>query len=426
MKPKITNHFFEDSNTPRLSDLLNPRHELYILSELIDWKAFEEAFGILYSDENSRPPKPIRLMVGLLMLQHMFGLSDEKVVKRWIENPYWQFFCGFDVLQWKFPIHPSSMTRFRNRIGPEGMQKILSETIKMALDQKVVTIKDLKEVIADTTVMEKNIAYPTDARLYFRLTKRLVDLAKSHRINLRQSYTFVSKQALIDVNRYVHARQMKRAKKKIKQLKTYLRRVYSDLKRKICGEPSLKEAFEELFELTNRLLSQTRESKNKLYSLHAPEVECFSKGKVRKKYEFGCKVSLVVSHKIGLALSCRALHGNPYDGHTLKDALLDAQTLASTEIERVAVDKGYKGHGVTDKKVYISGQKKGVTASIKRFLKRRSAIEPHISHLKQEGKMGRNFLKGSMGDMINALLCGVGHNLRLIIRYLFPEALFAS
>ncbi len=426
MKPKITNHFFEDSKTPRLSDLLNPRHELYILSELIDWKAFEEAFGMLYSDENSRPPKPIRLMVGLLMLQHMFGLSDEKVVKRWIENPYWQFFCGFDVLQWKFPIHPSSMTRFRNRIGKEGMEKILSETIKMALDQEVVTIKDLREVIVDTTVMEKNIAYPTDARLYFRLTKKLVDLAKSHQIILRQSYTFVSKQALIDVNRYVHAKQMKRAKKKIKQLKTYLRRVFCDLKRKTHGDQSLKEAFEELFGLTNRLLSQTRESKNKLYSLHAPEVECLSKGKARKKYEFGCKVSLVLSHKIGLALSCQALHGNPYDGHTLKEALLDAEKLASTKIERVAVDKGYKGHGVTDKKVYISGQRKGMTASIKRFLKRRSAIEPHIGHLKQEGKMGRNFLKGSIGDRINALLCGIGHNLRLIIRHLFPEALFAS
>jgi IS5 family transposase len=426
MKPKITNHFFEDSRTSRLADLLNPRHELYILSELIDWKEFEEAFGTLYSEGNSRPPKPIRLMVGLLMLQHMFGLSDEKVVKRWVENPYWQFFCGFDVLQWKFPIHPSSMTRFRDRIGKEGMEKILSETIKMALDQEVVTIKDLREVIADTTVMEKNIAYPTDSRLYFRLIKKLVKLAKSHQIILRQSYTFVSKQALIDVNRYVHAKQMKRAKKKIKQLKTYLRRVFSDLKRKIHGNASLKEAFEELFELTNRLLSQTRESKNKLYSLHAPEVECLSKGKARKKYEFGCKVSLVVTHKKGLALSCRALHGNPHDGHTLKEALLNAEALGSTKIERVAVDKGYKGHGVTDKKVYISGQKKGVTASIKGFLKRRSAIEPHIGHLKQEGKMGRNFLKGSIGDKINALLCAVGHNLRLIIRHLFPEALFAS
>jgi len=223
------------------------------------------------------------------------------------------------------------------------------------------------------------------------------------------------------VSRYAHARQMKRAKKKTKILRTYLRRVYADIRRKTAEDEILKKEFSHLFKLVDRLLYQNKESKSKLYSLHAPEVECISKGKAHKKYEFGCKVSLVVTHKQGLALSCRAFHGNPYDGHTLKDALLDAEKLSSAKIERAFLDKGYKGHKITDKKVYISGQKRGVTASIKRLIKRRSAIEPHIGHLKQEGKMGRNFLKGTIGDTMNALLCGVGHNLRLILRHFMPQ-----
>jgi IS5 family transposase len=421
MKPKSTNHFFEDSESPRLSKILNPRHELYMLAQMVEWEELEEEFGALYSEGNSRPPKPIRLMVGLLMLQHMYGFSDEGVVKRWVENPYWQFFCGFEVLQWKFPIDPSLLSRFRNRIGEEGMEKILSETIRMAIYHKVIEKKDLKDVIVDTTVMEKNITYPTDAKLYFKLRDKLVKKAKKLGIALRQSYAFVAKQALIDVSRYAHAKQMKRAKKKIKILKTYLRRVYADIRRKTVENEIIEKQFSYLFELTDRLLHQSKESKNKLYSLHAPEVECISKGKARRKYEFGCKVSLVITHKTGLALSCRSLHGNPYDGHTLKDVLCHAEKLASSKIERAFVDKGYKGHQSTDKQVYISGQKRGITTSLKRLLKRRSAIEPHIGHLKQEGKMGRNYLKGAMGDIFNALLCGVGHNLRLIVRHFMPK-----
>lgn len=421
MKPKSTNYFFENPETPRLSKILNPRHELYFLAEMIEWEEFEEAFGALYSEGNSRPPKPIRLMVGLLMLQHMYGFSDEGVVKRWVENPYWQFFCGFDVLQWQFPIDPSSLSRFRNRIGEEGMEKILSETIKMALHHKVIAPKDLKDVIVDTTVMEKNVTHPTDAKLYFKLREKFIKKAKKLRISLRQSYTFVAKQALMDVSRYAHARQMKRAKKKIKILRNYLRRVYTDIRRKTAEDEILKKEFSHLFQLADRLLYQNKESKNKLYSLHAPEVECIAKGKAHKKYEFGCKVSLVITHKQGLALSCGAFHGNPYDGHTLKDSLAHAEKLSSSKIERAFLDKGYKGHKITDKRIYISGQKRGMTASLKKLLKRRSAIEPHIGHLKQEGKMGRNFLKGVIGDKINALLCGVGHNLRLIVRHFMPQ-----
>jgi transposase, IS5 family len=416
MKSKRNKNSSETLDSSRLSKILNPRHELYILNELTPWKEFEEAFGIFYSEGNGRPPKPVRLMVGLLMLQHMYGLSDEGVVRRWIENPYWQFFCGFDVLQWQFPIDPSSLTRFRNRIGKEGMEKILSETIKMALNERIVTAKSLSDVIVDTTVMEKNICHPTDARLYFKLREDFVKLAKKKGIVLRQSYTFVAKNALLDVSRYAHARQMKKARKKTKELRTYLRRVYRDIRRKITEE--IREIFQPLFKLADRLLYQTKEAKDKLYSIHAPEVECISKGKSHKKYEFGCKVSLVVTHKEGLALSCQALHGNPYDGHTLKGALEDAEKHSLTQIKRAFVDKGYIGHGITNKIIYRSGQKRGITTSIKRLLKRRSAIEPHIGHMKAEGKMRRNFLRGKMGDIFNALLCGIGHNLRLILRWI--------
>ena len=426
MKPKPTNHSFEDPNIPRLSKQLNPSHPLCLLAELVEWEELEEEFGTFYSEGNSRPPKPIRLMTGLLMLQHMSGFSDEQTVRHWVENPYWQYFTGFDILQWKPPIDPSLMSHFRKRIGKEGMEKILEEVIKIAIQSGFVCTKDLSEVIVDTTVMEKNIAYPTDARLYFKMIEKLIKLARKTGIVYRQSYARITKHLLLEIGHHLHAKQMKRAKKKIKRLKTILRRVYRDIRRKLQEKEELKDLFLPLLVKADKLLHTDPKSSQKIYSIHEAQVQCISKGKARVRYEFGSKVSLVVTHKQGLALSCQALSGHPYDGHTLKDAITDAEQRSGHKIKRAVVDKGYVGHDASHLIVYKSGQKRGVkTKFLKCFIKRRQAIEPHIGHMKNDGKLGRNFLKGFLGDQMNAILCGVGHNLRLLFNFFQKKHAFA-
>nr|VFK24668.1 MAG: transposase, IS5 family [Candidatus Kentron sp. LPFa] len=414
MKPKRTNHtqglFFES----RLSQILNPQHELFRLSEQIDWKSIEQQVDVCFQDQG-RPAKPVRLIVGIFMLQQISGLSDEMAVYRWVENPYWQFFCGYDFLQWSFPIDPTTLVRWRRRLKKRGLEKILSETVNTAKRTGTIQTRSLEQVIVDTTVMEKNITYPTDSKLYHKARENLVRLAKRHGIALRQAYTRNSKKALFQACRYIHARQMRRAKRQIKKLKTYLGRTVRDIKRKIDGRKELELYFQSHLEIAEKILTQEKKSPNKVYSIHAPEVECIAKGKLHKKYEFGCKVSLVTTHKEGLVLSSQALHGNPYDGHTLEDALKSAEEVSSKEIKRAFVDKGYKGHKLDGKEVFISGQKRGMTNYFKKLLKRRQSIEPHIGHMKSEGKLDRNYLKGSLGDQMSSILVGIGHNLRLVL-----------
>ncbi len=418
MKPKKTNHNQGRLFQQRLSDLLNPEHELCLLSSLVDWACFEKEFSNLFTENRGAPAKPVRLVTGIFMLQHMYALSDEEVIHLWVENPYWQLFCGYDYLQWKFPIDPSSLSRWRTRLGEAGMEKILGFTIKMALDTGAVKASSLKKVIVDTTVMPKNITFPTDSKLYFKGVQILVRMARNNQIKLRQTYTFLSKRALRKAYQYSHARQMKRAKKERRKLKTYLGRVSRDVKRKISGNSFLEAFFKRILEIIEKVLTQVKDSKNKIYSIHEPHTECISKGKTHKKYEFGCKASLVITHKEGLALATEALHDNPYDGHTLKHVLKKAESITGIKIEKSFVDRGYRGHGVEDRQIFISGQKRGVTRWIKKQIHRRQAIEPHIGHMKSDGKLDRNFLKGILGDKLNAILCGIGHNLRLIIRKL--------
>ena len=418
MKP-VTKIAFQGSVfSPWLDRILNPSHVLYQLANQINWKFLEDEFSLLFEGDTGAPAKPVRLVVGLLMLQHMYGISDEGVVQGWIENPYWQFFCGELLLQWETPLDPSSLSRWRKRIGKSGMDKILRETINIALKTGTVSAKSFQKVIADTTVMEKNIIFPTDSRTQYKAIKRLVKMAKTHNIPLRQTYIHIGKKRLIKAGRYSHARQMKRAKKERDKIKTYLGRVFRDIKRQIEGNVFLQTIFSQIFDIVEKLLTQTKDSKNKIYSLHEPHVECISKGKAHKKYEFGCKVSFVITHKEGLALSAEAVHGNPFDGHTLKEALEIAEANSGVGIQQAFVDKGYKGHKIEDKTVIVSGQKRGMTSWLETQLKRRQAIEPHIGHMKSDGKLGRNFLKGKLGDQLNALLCGIGHNLRMVLRNL--------
>lgn len=419
MKPSFINHSQGRLFQQRLSSLLNPSHELYRLSKLIDWEFYEKEFDDFFVEKRGAPAKPVRLIVGILMLQHMYGYSDEGAIEEWIENPYWQFFCGFDYLQWEKPIDPSSLPRWRKRLGAEGVEKILQGTIKAAIKSGAISKNSLSRVIVDTTVMEKNITFPTDAKLYHSGIKTLVRMAKNCDLELRQTYTFLSKKALRKSAQYVHARQMKRAEKERKKLKIYLGRLVRDIRNKLVDYPTFQTIFEPVLEVIDKVLAQTRETKNKIYSIHEPHVECIAKGKSHRKYEFGCKASLVITHKEGLALSLSALHGNPYDGHTLELALKTSEQNSGSEIKEAFVDKGYRGHAVKNTQVHISGKKRGVTVSLYKKIKRRQAIEPQIGHMKNEGKLGRNFLKGVLGDFLNATLCGVGHNLKLIARKLF-------
>lgn len=416
MKPSTIDTAQSNLFMNRLSNQLNPRDPLFIMASQINWSFFEETFSAYYPDGPGQPPKPVRLMIGLMLLQHMNGLSDEQVVYQWVQNPYWQYFCGYDYLQWDLPCDPSSLTRWRNRLGEEGVEKILGQTIVSALKTQTVAPQDLKRVISDTTVMEKNITFPTDTKLLNKAREKLVALASKYGLKLRQTYARIGRFAALNAGRYAHAKQFKRMRKEVKKLKNFLGRTVRDVERQIQGVPDFQEIFDDLLAMCRRLLSQDKVSKDKLYSLHAPEVYCISKGKAGNFYEFGCKVSLVLTHKQGLALSSQALADHQYDGHVLDSSLKRAEAIAQTSIEQAFVDKGYKGHGITDKQVYISGQKRGMTRTLKKHLKRRSAIEPHIGHMKSDGKLKRNYLKGTLGDTLNALLCAIGHNMRMIWR----------
>lgn len=401
----------------RLENILNRKHELYRLAGIIDWASLEQRFGQYYS-EKGRPGIPIRLMVGLTYLEHAFGFSDEEVVARWVENPYWQYFCGEEYFQHELPIDPSSLSRWRKRIGEDGGEAILAASVQAGIVSKAVKESSFERITIDTTVQPKAITYPTDAKLYNHAREILVRLCHKTDVQLRQSYARIGPRTAMMAARYFHARQAKRGKRAVKKLKTILGRVYRDVERKIAEEPALKWMFSHTMELVDRLLHQERHDKNKLYSLWAPEVECISKGKSHQKYEFGVKVSVATTNRDNFVVGMQAIHGNPFDGHTLQQALTQVERVTGQKPERCYVDRGYRGNGVNDLAVFISGRKRGVTPTIRKELRRRSAIEPIIGHMKEDGKLGRNYLRDSLGDKINALLCGGGHNLRIILRKL--------
>ena len=314
------------------------------------------------------------------------------------------------------------MTRFRSRIGEEGCEFMLSLTVLTGIKTKAVAQASLAVANVDTTVQDKAIAFPTDARLYHKARGALVRIAKQMGIDLRQSYERLSKLALAKNGRYAHARQMKRARREQKRLKTYLGRVIRDIERKLAvssqaGQQEVTRLCRLLL-IARRIHAQQRHDKGKVYSVHAPEVECIAKGKAHKPYEFGVKIGVVSTSKESFVVGMKSLPGNPYDGHTLKASLDQAQRLTGVAPREAYVDRGYRGHGVAlDKlKVWIAGAKRGVTVAIKKKLKRRNAIEPVIGHMKNDGRLGRNFLKNAQGDAMNALLCGAGHNLRKILR----------
>ena len=418
MKPKDTQQDQADLFRSSLNQILNREHPLFVLADQIDWSVFDKKFGPLYS-EKGRPGKPTRLMVGLHYLKHAFDESDESVVARLLENGYWQYFCGFEFFIHRLPVDPTSMTRWRKRIGPKNMEQLLSETLQTAKREEHLTKQHMERVNVDTTVQEKAIAYPTDSRLYHKARVLLVKAARDRGIPLRQSYLRLGKKALIMNGRYAHARQMKRAKKEQKKLKNFLGRVYRNILR---NYPQPDNQLEELLANAKRLLMQQRHDKNKLYSLHAPEVECIAKGKVHKKYEFGCKVSVVTTSKDNWIVGIEALHGNPFDGHTLKGALKQMRQIVGWDADNAYCDKGYQGNPkqLGETNIHLANRRKSsMKPSEWRWFKRRSAIEPVIGHMKQDKRMERNYLKGVDGDKMNAILAACGFNLRKLLRAFF-------
>lgn len=410
-------HLFQS----RLDQILNMQHPLIKLANAIDWSVFDDEFGPLYSEDLGRPGKPIRLMVGLHYLKHAFNESDESVVERFLENPYWQYFCGFEYFQHDLPLDPTSLVRFRKRVGAAGIEIMLKQTIETARRGKLVARADFKRVNVDTTVQEKAIAYPTDAALYHKLRQKLVSAAYVRGLKLRQSYHRLSKDALVRQHRYRHANQHKRAAKMVKKLKNYLGRVVRDIRRKAV-EPDAE--LVELLALADRLLAQERHSKHKIYSLHALEVECISKGKSHRRYEFGVKVGIVSTSRGNWIIGSRAFPGNPYDGHTLAESMAHAEAMSGVPIRHAHVDKGYRKPDYEGAAaVHISGtgpRKKSRWDKLWR--RRRSAVEPVIGHAKHDNRMGRNYLKGSEGDKMNAVLAACGYNLRKLYKaFLLPE-----
>jgi len=414
MKPKRISSQL-DLFKSQLSQILNTDHPLIILAGQIDWSVFDVEIDACYCEDFGKPGCNTRLMVGLHYLKYAFDESDESVLGRWVENPYWQYFCGFEYMQHELPIDPSSMSKWRGRVGAERLETMLQATIQAAQNMKLVKHKQFEEVNIDTTVQEKAIAFPTDARLYHKMCRTLVRQAKALGIDLRQSYKFVGKRALIMQGRYSHARQGKRAARMTRKLKTILGRVVRDIQRKakqIDGE-----MLQEYLQRAERLLLQTRQSKHKLYSVHAPEVECIAKGKVHKKYEFGCKVGFVTTSKGNWIVSAQAFHGNPYDGHTLQSALTHTEKMTGRKVRIAVTDLGYRGHNYEGEATVYSVRTipKRAKWTLRRLLKRRSSIEPTIGHLKSDNRLHRNHLKGQTGDKINAVLSAAGYNFRKLL-----------
>jgi IS5 family transposase len=411
----------------RLDQIIDMRHPLVALARQVDWAFLEQTFGAAYTDGPGQPPLPTRLMAGLNILKYTHDLSDEVLCERWVENPYYQFFCGEEFFQHELVLDRSSLTRWRQRMGEEKVRALLQESLAIAVKTAAVKPSELAEVIIDTTVQPKNVMFPTDARLLNRAREILVRLAKKHGVGLRQSYARVGKFALIGHQRYAHAKQFKRANKALKTLRTYLGRVIRDIARKIEGDVWLEEViFKGILSRARQVRDQKQHQRGpKLYSLHAPEVECIGKGKPHRPYEFGVKASVATTlrHAKGgqFVTHVKALPGNPYDGHTLATVIPDMEALVGNTIKRAFTDKGYRGHNAPPDykfRVFVAGQKRRMTSKIKREMRRRSAVEPVIGHLKAEHRMGRNYLWHRQGDAINAVLAAAGYNFRLLIRWL--------
>jgi transposase, IS5 family len=447
----------------RLDAMVDMRHPLVVLAARLPWARIEAALaakfdrqarlvnqelaGDLFGEHAvefgggvsnaGRPRLSIRLMASLLYLKHSFNLSDEDLVQRWSENVVWQFFSGQEYYEPRLPCDATQIGRFRRAIGEEGLEHLLKFTIETAVELKAIKPVELERLIVDTTVQEKAIAHPVDSRLLEIARHKVVGAAKRAGIPLKQTFAKEGKALRRKAGGYAHAKQFRRLKKAVKRQRTILGVVMREVQRKLdaltqaiadgdqpAGVPSSANAISDLWmwlERAERIRTQQRQDQNKLYALHAPEVECIGKGKARKPYEFGVKVSLAVTHKQGLMVGARTFPGNPYDGHTLA-AQLEQTTNLLQDLGRsptqAIVDLGFRGVDADNPGVEIihRGRYKTLTSQQRRWLKRRQAIEPMIGHTKSDNRMDRCWLQGALGDALHALSCAAGYNIRWLLR----------
>jgi len=399
-----------------LEQLIDMNHPLVHLGQYIDWTSFEATLGGSYHPTQGAPGISTRLMVALHYLKYQADLSDEDVVAAWVENPYWQHFSGERYFQHQMPIDPSSMTRWRKRLGEAGAEQMLRATIDAGMKMKAIRPSHLQRLNVDTTVQTKAIRYPTDARSYHRCRERLVKAARAAGLKIKQSYEHVGRRLLMQSSRYAHARQMKRAKACTRTLRTQLGRVLREIERQVeKPEGELKK----LLETARKLHAQQRHDKKKIYSVHEPEVECIAKGKAGKKYEYGNKVSVAVSSQGGWFVGSKSFTGNPYDGHTLAEQMKQVEELlGSKKVKEVHVDMGYRGHDYKGAAtIHVDKRKRGRTPqTLWRRMKHRAAVEPSIGHLKAEHRLERNRLKGVAGNAINAVLAAAAMNFQKLMR----------
>lgn len=389
---------------------LNHQHPLYILANRVDWKKFEQAFRKHYSETNGAPAKPIRLMVGLLVLKHIRNLSDESVVEQWAENAYYQYFCGEEYFASAEPCVPTELVEFRKRVGAEGIELIFQESIR-------INGKDGKEDdgTTDTTVQEKNITFPTDSKLHKKIIDGCRSIAEKENLELRQSYTRTVKRLSIDQRFRNHPKNHHKARKADKKIKTIAGRLVRDVERKLSSQ--LLSKHHPSLEIFKKILSQKRNDSQKIYSIHEPHVQCISKGKEHKKYEFGSKVSIITTKNTGVIIGALNIPKNDYDAHTLEPAIRQQQRLTGHILKNNFVDRGYRGiksvlgtHIITPetKKEKTNYQKQ----KLRKGFRRRAAIEPRIGHLKSDHRLSRNFYKGLLGDNINVMLAAAAMNFK--------------
>lgn len=400
-----------------LDDLLNQQHPLHKLSHKINWRVFEEAFAPLYCADNGRPAKPIRLMCGLLILKHLRNLSDESVVEQWSENAYFQYFCGMHEFVPSFPCNSSELVHFRKRIGEKGIELILCESIRVNDDKS--DDEHHGTAFIDSTVQEKNVTYPTDAKLHKKIVGKVLKLVKELNLPIRQSYSFVLKGIYRDQRFRNHPQNRKKALKADKRLRTIAGRLVRELKRNLREN----RAYDELLSIFEKILLQRRNSPHKIYSIHEPDVQCMSKGKEHKKYEFGNKVSIIRS-ATGVILGASSFR-NEYDGHTIEKSLEQVHRLTGKRIRRLAGDRGYRGRKeINGTQILIPDMPKAKDTYYQRRKKhelfcKRAGIEPTIGHLKSNYRLGRNFYKGLLGDAINLMLAAAAYNFKRAMRVLW-------
>lgn len=398
-----------------LVSFIHPEHELCLLAKKIDWKGLEDEFAPLYG-KVGRPSVPIRTIVGLLLLKQMYDLGDETVVERYLENPYWQHFCGEVYFQYKLPFDPSDFVHFRKRIGEEGMKKIFKQSIDLFDSDKI--RREVKEVRVDTTVQEKNITFPTDRKLTEKVIEHCKRIARKEDIKLTRTFGREIKKLKHQLRFARKPKNMISHKRAQRRLHRIAFKIYQDVVKQLNPIPG---KYKEELDVLYRVLTQKRDDTNKVYSVHEPEVLCISKGKEHKQYEFGNKSSFAYTRKSGIIVGAMAIEGNIYDGRTLKPQLDQVEDLTGGKVKKAIVDRGYKVKGgIADVDIVMPKNLKRESYYLKKMrearCRSRAGIEGLISHLKHDHRMLRNYLSGSAGDQTNTLLAAAAYNMKKWMR----------